>query len=73
MRSAAGFDGDGSFGDVEFFGEEFEEGGVGFAVVGAFAKMGDVARRGDFFQFGALFGAGFDMDGDEHIFIDSQR
>ena len=41
--SCAGFDFDGSFGDVEFVGEKFEERGVRFAVMRAGAEIRDEA------------------------------
>ena len=59
----AGFDGDGSFGGMKMIGEEFDEGGVGFAVVGTSAEEGDVILVADLFEVGLDLGAGFDFDG----------
>ena len=57
----ATYDSDAGFGDVEVFGEELDEGGVGFAVVGFGAQInGEFGGRGgeDFL----LRRAGFDGD-----------
>jgi len=60
---------------VKKVGDELDEGGVGFAVVGAGTKVGDIFVVADGFEFVAEFRAWFGFDrnrGHEYILTEKR-
>ena len=67
MGFLAASDSDGGFCDMEMFCDEFDQGGVGLAVVGFSAKIGEIFAGSGFDEF-FLAGAGFNGNGNlRHI------